>query len=206
MGIENVLCTSGSHQTLGRFRAARNVFDIDCVQLLQTYAKLGSDAAVVGEERLDGSGSFCLGGVASPFADPVELQALRLVKKVAAGARFLITQPVFDLECFGLWMEEVKRRGLHERVAIVAGILPLSSAAKAREYALSRPSPRIPQAVLERITSRADVAAQRAAGIEVAVETIRKLSAIKELRGFQVSGEWDASAAVEVIEKSGLTL
>jgi methylenetetrahydrofolate reductase (NADPH) len=204
MGIQNVLCTSGSHQTLSRFRAARNVFDVDCIQLLQTYAKLGSDVSLLGEEHLDGSGSFCLGGVASPFADPVEFQALRLVKKVAAGARFLITQPVFDLERFGLWMEEVERRGIHERVAIVAGILPLTSAAKAEEYAQSRPSPRIPQAVLERITSRADAAAQRAAGIEVALETIGKLSAVKELRGFQVSGEWDASAAVEVIEKSGL--
>jgi methylenetetrahydrofolate reductase (NADPH) len=204
LGIDNVLCTSGTHQTLSRFRAARNVFDIDSVQLLQTYANLGTNAALVGEERLDGEGAFCLGAVASPFADPVELQAMRLAKKVAAGARFLITQPVFDLERFGQWMEEVKRRGIHQRVAIVAGILPLTGAAKAREYAQSRPSPRIPQAVLDRVTSAADAGAQRAAAIELAVETIRKLSAIKELRGFQVSGEWDAAAAAETIEKSGL--
>ena len=149
-----MLCTSGTHQTLSRFRAARNVFDIDCVQLLQTYANLATDASLVGEEHLDGSGSFCLGAVASPFADPLEMQTLRLAKKVAAGAKFLITQPVFDVERFGLWMEEVKRRGIHERVAIVAGILPLTSAAKARQYAQSRPSPRIPPAVLERITRR----------------------------------------------------
>jgi methylenetetrahydrofolate reductase (NADPH) len=204
LGIRNVLCTSGTHQTLSRFRAARNVFDLDCVQLLQTYANLGTDAALVGEERLDGAGSFCLGGVAAPFADPIELQTLRLAKKVAAGAKFLVTQPVFDLERFGLWMDEVKRSGIHERVAIVAGILPLTSAAKAREYAQSRPSPRIPPAMLERITREPDAAAQRAAGIQQAVETIRKLSAFKELRGFQVSGDWDAAAAVETIEKAGL--
>jgi methylenetetrahydrofolate reductase (NADPH) len=206
LGIHNVLCTSGTHQTLTRFRAARNVFDIDCVQLLQTYANLGSDAALVGEECLDGAGSFCLGGVASPMADPLELQTLRLAKKVAAGAKFLITQPVFDLERFNLWMDDVRRSGLHQRVAIVAGILPLTSAAKAREYAQSRPSPRIPQAMLEQLDRAGDAAAQRAAGIQQAVETIRKLSAVKELRGFQVSGEWDAAAAVETIEKAGLQM
>ena len=73
LGIRNLLCTSGTHQTLGSFRAARNVYDIDAVQLLQTYAHLASDGGLVGESGLEGAGPFCLGAVASPDADPFDL-------------------------------------------------------------------------------------------------------------------------------------
>ena len=205
LGIRNVLCTSGSHQTLGPFRAARNVFDVDPVQLLQAYSDLAVGGALVGEKDLAGSQPFCLGAVASPFADPLEFQVMRLGKKQAAGARFFITQPVFDIERFELWWKEVTRRGLHEKVAIVAGIQPLSSAEKAAELNAKRPSPRIPEALLSRVTSKSGAAAQRAAGVEIALETIARLKTVKGLRGFQVCADGDVDAAVEVIEKSGLS-
>ena len=126
LGIRNLLCTSGTHQTLGRYRAARNVYDIDAVQLLQVYADLADDCGLLGESGLEGVGPFCLGAVASPDADPLDLQLLRLAKKTRAGAKFLVTQPVYDLERFEAWWKEVTRRGLNEQVAILAGIQPLS--------------------------------------------------------------------------------
>lgn len=126
LGIRNLLCTSGNHQTLGSFRAARNVYDIDAVQLLQACAHLESDGGLLGEKGLEGAGPFCLGAVASPDADPPALQLLRLAKKTRAGAKFLVTQPVYDLERFEAWWQEVTRRGLHERAAILAGIQPLT--------------------------------------------------------------------------------
>ena len=88
LGVRNILCTTGTHQTLGQFRSAKNVFDLDCVQLLRLVAGLDGDASLVGEERLENVGPFCLGGVASPCADPLELQVLKLSKKAAAGAHF----------------------------------------------------------------------------------------------------------------------
>jgi len=110
LGIRNLLCTSGTHQTLGRFRAAKNVYDVDSIQLLKTYAGLPSDGGLLGEEHgLDGAGPFCLGAVASPYADPLDLQIARLLKKTRAGAKFLVTQPVFDLERFA-WSEHLRRR------------------------------------------------------------------------------------------------
>lgn len=128
LGIRNLLCTSGTHQTLGRFRAAKNVYDIDSVQLLQTVANLPRDCALLGEEGgLDGAGPFCLGAVASPDADPLPLQITRLAKKAQAGAKFLVTQPVRDLDRFAAWWQEVTRRGIHEKVAIMAGIQPLAN-------------------------------------------------------------------------------
>ncbi len=204
LGVHNVLCTTGTHQILSRARAAKNVFDVDCIQLLQTYTGLASDARIVGEEGIDGCGPACLGGVASPFADPIELQMVRLAKKVAAGARFLITDPVFDVHRFNAWWEEVRGRGLHEKVAILAGVAPLLSAEGARARAAKRPDPVIPQAVIERIASAGDADAQRAAGIEIAVETVHQLSGISGLRGFQIGADGDHDAALEILEKSGL--
>ena len=126
---------------------------------------------------------------------------MRLVKKVDAGARFLITDPVFDLDRFDRWWKEVTARGIHQRVAVLAGVRLLSDAEEARAYAARRPDPIVPDAVLQRIASAAD---SRAAGIEIAVETIERLSRTEGLRGFQICGEGDDEAALEVIEKSGL--
>ncbi len=204
LGIRNILCTTGTHQTLGQFRAAKNVFDVDSIQLLQTYARLGEDCPIVGEARINVEGPLCLGGTAAPFADPPELHLMRLAKKVAAGAEFLITQPVFDLARFDAWWKEVTQQGIHDRVAMIAGIRILTDAGEAKQYAKRRPLSMIPQSVLKRIASNGDKAAQRAAGIEIAVETIGQLSALGGLRGFEICGNGDDDAAIQVIEKSGL--
>ncbi|HYW79491.1 MAG TPA: methylenetetrahydrofolate reductase [Thermoguttaceae bacterium] len=204
LGIHNVLCTTGTHQTLGNFRAAKNVFDIDSTQLLQAYAGLAADASLVGESGINGFDPACLGAVTCSHADPAELQMMRLAKKVAAGAQFIITQPIFDVERFDAWFEQVTAGGIHEKVALLAGIQVLTDADQAKSLAESRPDPKIPEATLSRIVSAGDKAAQRTAGIEVAVETIQKLSAAKGLRGFEICGDGDDEAVLEVIEKSGL--
>jgi methylenetetrahydrofolate reductase (NADPH) len=204
MGVRNFLCTTGTHQTLGPCRRARNVFDIDSVQLLGLYGRLTADGSLVGEESFAEAGPLCLGATASQNADPMEMQLIRLAKAVAAGATFVITQPVFDVERFTTWWGEVTKRGLHEKVAILAGIQPLPGASFGQEYAARRPSPLIPDAVLQRLASAADRAGDRATGIEIALETVQRLSGLKGLRGFEVRADGDAELAIEVIEKSGL--
>jgi len=208
LGIQNILCTSGTHQTLGRFRAARNVYDVDVVQLLQSYAHLADDASLVGEAGIAGPGGcpvpFCLGAVASPDADPLELQVSRLGKKAAAGAAFFITHPVYDLERFCAWWAEVTRRGIAEKVAIVAGIQPLGDAALEELRIGKRPGPRVPEAVAARIAAKSDPAARQRAAIDLALETMGRLSETKGLRGFSICVDGSHDAALEIIEKSGL--
>jgi methylenetetrahydrofolate reductase (NADPH) len=204
MGIRNLLCTTGTHQTLGPCRKAKNVFDVDSIQLLGMYNGLADDGSLVGEVSFADAGPFCLGSTASPNADPLELQIIRLAKAVAAGSNFIITQPVFDVDRFEAWWSEVTKRGLHEKVAIIAGIRPLADADLAQAYAARRPSPMIPAAVLERISAPGDKSGQRAVGIEIALETVKRLSSLKGLRGFEVRADSDADLAIELIEKSGL--
>jgi len=204
LGIRNILCTSGSHQTLGHFRAAKNVYDIDVIQLLQSCANLAKDASLVGEGGMAGADGFCLGAVAAPNADLLEMQMIRLDKKVAAGAGFLVSQAIYDLERFKAWWAEVTRRGLHEKTAILAGIEPLGEAELARAQAKDRPSPRIPEAVLEKVGSKTDPAARRRAAIDLAVETVKQLSETKGLRGFSINVDGDPDAALEIIELAHL--
>jgi methylenetetrahydrofolate reductase (NADPH) len=203
LGIRNLLCTSGGHQTLGPYRAARNVYDIDAIQLLSTYAGLESRAKLVGEERIADAGPFCLGAVAAPYADPLEMQLLRLAKKIEAGARFLVTEPVYDLDRFAAWWTAVVRRGLHEKAAFVAGIRPLVEAREAVALAQSRPSPRIPESLCQKLAAANGAAAQQAAGIQIACETIQRLAGLEGLRGFAV-GAGDVAVVLETLEKSAL--
>jgi methylenetetrahydrofolate reductase (NADPH) len=202
LGVRNFLCTTGTHQSLGGCRSARNVFDIDSVQLLQMYS--GRNGATAGSTYLSGAGPFCLGAAASPYADPLELQIMRLAKKIEAGAAFLITQPVFDLERFNAWWREVTRRGLHEQTAILAGVQPLTSVEAARACADARPQTTIPDSVLQRLASTGDARSQRAAGVEIAVETIRQLSKLDGLRGFEIRADADDELPLRVIENAGL--
>ncbi len=203
LGIRNILCTSGTHQTLGQFRTAKNVYDVDAIQLLQTCANLANDGSLVGEGPIAGAENFCLGAVASPNADPLDLQMIRLDKKVSVGAAFLVTQPVFDLEQFNAWWTEVVRRGLHERAAILAGIEPLGNAKLERARALPGRRPQIPDAVLRQVASKTDAAARRRAAIDLAVETIKQLGGTNGLRGFLIRVDGDQDAVEEIIDKSG---
>jgi methylenetetrahydrofolate reductase (NADPH) len=205
LGIRNLLCTSGTHQTRGRFRAAKNVYDIDSIQLLQMFAGLAKDGRLVGEERgIESAGPFCLAAVAAPFADPLEIQIMRLGKKTRAGAKLLITQPIYDRERFDVWWKEVTRHGLHEQAAIVAGIQPLVGSHLKEAQESKQPLPRIPEAMLGQILAGKDPAAQRVKAVEIALETIAQLSKLPGLRGFCISSEGDLEASLQIIDKSGL--
>lgn len=204
LGIRNILCTTGTHQTLGPAKAAKNVFDVDSIQLLQMFANLSVDGAAVGEDSFEGAGPLCLGAAVSQHAEPHEMQMMRMAKKVEAGAQFLITEPVFDIERFELFWNEVTSRGLHEKVAILAGIRLLGAADAAKGYAGSCPLPRIPEALLERLSANDDSEAQQSVGRTIAVETIAQLSQFQGLRGFEIRGENNDAAALDVIHQSGL--
>ena len=198
LGVRNVLCTSGTHQTLLPFRAAKNVFDIDATVLIQTLHDLKKNAKIVGEKNIDGDVSYCLGAVVSPYADPMDLQLPRLAQKIFVGAQFVVTHPVFDLERFNAWWKEVTNRGLHEKAAFIAGIKIFTDAAAAKAFSEKRPLPMVPDAMLARLGLKSG--SSRGEGIKIALETIEKLSSINGLRGFQVEVDSDTDAAIEVLD------
>ena len=127
LGVENVLCLTGDHVTLGDHPEAKPVFDLDSVSLLRAAVELqnGHDLA---QKELEGSPQFCLGAVVSPASDPIEPQLIKMEKKVKAGAQFFQTQAVYEPRKF----EEFIKATAHLNVPIMVGIVLLRSAGMAR--------------------------------------------------------------------------
>jgi len=189
LGIYNILCTSGTHQSLLPFSTVKNVYDIDATVLLQSCKEIEK------EKKLQQP--FCLGAVVSPFADPVELQLVRMAQKIHVGSCFVITQPVFDRERFTAWCENVVSRHLHEKAACIAGIRVLTDVRRAKEFAASRPLPMVPDSVIGRLEKSKDA---RKEGIALACETVDGVLSTEGIRGVEIVCEEDQSAAIEVLQ------
>jgi len=204
LGINNILCLSGDHQTFGDNPKAKNVFDIDSIQLIQTVRTLRDEGRFLGGEEVKGRPNLFIGAAENPFADPFEIRALRLGKKVKAGCEFLQTQCIYNLEKFGKWMEMVRDRGLHERCAILAGVTPLKSAGMARYMKTSVPGMDVPDALIDRLKG-VPKEKQAEEGIRICVEMIQQLKEIAGVRGVHIMAiEWEEKVA-EIAKAAGLT-
>jgi len=200
LGISNLLCLSGDHQTFGDHPQAKNVFDIDSIQLLQIARAMRDEAKFAGGKDVDGPPAIFIGAAANPFADPFKIQVPRLAKKVAAGAQFIQTQCIFNLDKFAEFMKGVQDRGLHEKTYILAGVTPIKSATMAEYMATKVAGMDVPATVIDRLKG-VEKKSQKKEGIKIAVETIQKLKEIKGVRGIHIMAiEWE-DAVPEIVSQ-----
>ena len=142
---------------------------------------------------------FFVGATASPFAVPMEADVKKTVEKAAAGADFLQTQPVFDVEGFGVWLRTIRAAGA-AKVAIIAGVLILRSGDQAERMA-KIPGVAVPAAVVERMRAAADAERE---GVAIAAETIAKLRAQGGAQGVHLYAiEWPEAIPLTV-DRAGL--
>ena len=208
LGLRNVLCLSGDHQSFGNHATARYVYDLDSVQLIQMVRDMcDRKVFACGEEIRNTKKSeireprFFIGGAANPFGDPFEFRAARLEKKANAGADFVQTQCIYDMDRFGRWMEQVRERGLHRRCRILAGVTPLKSAAMARYMRDEVAGITVPDYYVDRMAKAAD---PKSEGIAICVEQIRRLREIEGVAGIHIMAiEWEEKVR-EIVEKAGL--
>jgi methylenetetrahydrofolate reductase (NADPH) len=198
LGIKNVLCLSGFHQTLIGCNESANVFDVDSIQLIDIVKQMNNG------QLLDGikiQGSFCMliGAAANPNLKPLELNILRLSKKIAAGADFIQTQSVFDVDAFKVWLEAVCNAGLADKTAILAGVLPLKSAAQAKELAETHTDFVIPEAIIDRLTAAGGSEAQEKEGVKIAAEILKKLKGLPGLKGVHILSGGNESTINELL-------
>ncbi len=201
--IHNILCLSGDHQAFGDNPNGQNVFDIDSMQLIQTVRQMRDEGKFLGGDDIHRPPRMFVGAAANPFADPFEIRVRRLAKKVAAGVEFIQTQCIYNLDKFEQWMAQVRDRGLHEKVAILAGVTPLKSAGMAKYMKNRVPGMDVPDEVVKRMSG---VAKEKQAqeGIDICVETILRLKELEGVRGFHVMAiEWEEKVP-EIVERSGL--
>jgi len=203
LGISNLLCLTGDHQCFGDHPQAKNVFDLDSIQLLQIAKQMRDESKFAGGKDVDGKPELFIGAAANPFADPFKIQVPRLAKKVAAGAQFIQTQCVFNIEKFAEWMKGVRDRGLHEKTYIMAGITPIKSQGMAEYMATKVAGMDVPAEIIERIKG-VEKKKQKQEGIKIAVESIQKLKAIKGVRGIHIMAiEWE-DAVPEIMQQAKL--
>lgn len=163
LGVHNILALTGDHPQQGDHPQAKAVFETDSTGLIELSAKLNNGRDTMGNE-LDKGTSFFIGTAVNPGADDLDKELEKLSAKIAAGARFVQTQPVYDLEIAKRFMEKVKDLPIY----VLMGVLPLKSHKMALYLHEKVPGITIPQVIMDRMA-----AGGKAAGLEIAAELVR---------------------------------
>jgi methylenetetrahydrofolate reductase (NADPH) len=223
LGMRNLLALSGDHQKFGNHPTAKNVFDMDSIQLVRTVAQMRDEGIFECGEAFKGQEPrFFVGAAAAPFADPLDFRPYRLAKKVKAGANFIQTQLIYDVPAFKKYMEKVRELGLHEKVYILAGVGPLKSPGMARYMKNNVPGILVPDEIIERMTAagkpwtgipkdeltkedkRARSKAWRETGIQICIDLIQELREVEGVAGAHIMAiEWE-EAVKPIAEGAGL--
>jgi len=215
LGIHNMLALTGDHQSFGNHPTAKNVHDVDSLQLLQMLRGLRDEKKFdCGDAIKEGEPRFFIGAAAAPDAGPVEWRPYRLGKKVAAGADFIQTQLVYNVDAFKKYMEVVRQLGLHEKVYILVGVGPLKGPGMARYMRDFVPGISMPDHIIDRMSKaaagipkeekKARREAWRAEGIKVCIELIQQVREIEGVAGVHVMAiEWE-EAVESIVTGAGL--
>ena len=197
-GIQNVLCLTGDSLVVGDHKEARGVFDLDYSQLLAAIRTLekGKD---LGGNDLDGTVSFCAGAIVTPEANPLEPQLIKFEKKIEAGADFIQTQAVYDLDKFRDFMSYARQFP----VKILAGIILLTSAPMARYMNKNVPGVRVPQELIDEMAA-APKGSALGKGIEIAGRMIREIKEERICDGVHIMAIGKEEVVPEILKEAGL--
>ena len=202
LGIQNLLCLSGDHQTFGNHPDAKNVYDIDSMQLIAMVKKMRDEKQFLcGDEIKEHEPKLFIGAVANPFADPFEFRVMRLAKKIDAGADFIQTQCIFDMKKFAEWMKMVVDEGLHEKTYILAGLTPVRSHRALKYMKNNVAGMSIPDELITRVESAED---PKEEGLKICLEMIEQIRGIEGVSGIHLMPiGWESITPV-LLERAGL--
>ncbi len=203
LGINNVLCLTGDHQSFGNQKEAQGVFDIDSVQLIRTVRTMRDEGKILGGEDIQVAPKMFIGAAENPFADPINWRVVRLAKKANAGVDFIQTQCIFNIPRFKEFMKQAVDMGLTEKVGILAGITPMKSVGMAKYMAAKVAGMDVPEFMIARMAQTPkDEQAQE--GIKIAVETIQECKEIPGVKGIHLMAiEWEDKVP-EILRAAGL--
>ncbi|MDR3567315.1 MAG: methylenetetrahydrofolate reductase [Syntrophobacteraceae bacterium] len=203
LGIRNMLCLTGDHQSFGNHPKAKNVFDLDSLQLLDVVRNIRDQGVVNSGDPVQGGIKMFLGAAANPFADPFEFRVIRLAKKIEAGADFIQTQCIYDMGRFGEFMKMSCDMGLDQNCFILAGLTPLKSAGMAAYMNKNVSGITIPEDIIKRIRG-VPKANQAEEGINLLLEQIQEVREIPGVAGVHIMAiEWEEKIR-EITERAGL--
>jgi methylenetetrahydrofolate reductase (NADPH) len=209
-GIRNCLCIAGDHQSFGAagklkgHPGCKNVYDVDSIQMVAMLKKMRDEALLEGGDPIEnGAPRLFIGAAWTPVKEVGDIRVLRLKKKVDAGADFIQTQGVYDVEAFRAIMARARDLGLHDRTHILAGVIVPKSAGMLRYMQSSVAGVTVPDALIQRMAGvKKDKA--RAEGKKISIELIQQLREIEGVRGVHIQAiEWE-EAVPDIVKEAGL--
>jgi 5,10-methylenetetrahydrofolate reductase len=204
LGVRNILCLTGDHQSFGNHPSAKGVFDLDSIQLLQIIKNMREEGIFQSGDPLRGTfPNVFLGTAANPYADPFEIQVNRLQKKIDAGAEFIQTQSVYNLDKFIIWMDDIRSQGLDKKVHILAGVTPLKSLKMTERMKFHVPGTDVPDIVYDRMKNSPDPTKE---GYQIALQTIQELKQIQGIHGVHITALFWEEIVPSLVKESGVRL
>jgi len=201
MGVCNVLCLSGDGVQVGDHPEAKPVFDLDSMSLLSTVKVMRDEARFLSGRPITTPPKMFLGAAENPSAPPIDFRPYRLAKKIAAGADFIQTQYIFDVEQLRIFMDKAGELGLLDQCFILPGVGPLASARTATWIRNNVPGIHIPDEIINRLAGAED---QKKEGQKVCVELIQQIREVAGVSGVHVMAYRQEEAVAEIIQQSGV--
>ena len=208
-GINTVLALTGDHPTVGDCKEAKPVYDLDSVGILKMLTEMEQTGTDCGGNALSSTPKLFKGAVVTPVYDPLPLQISKLKKKVAAGAEFIQTQGIFDMDSLKHFMQEVRAAGI--TVPIMAGIIPLKTAGMAKFMNANVPGIQVPDWMIERLEAAAAEGKEKGvkglpmqAGIDMAAEFIAQIKAENVCEGVHIMAIGAEHNVPEILKRAGI--
>jgi len=203
LGLNNMLCLTGDHQVFGNHPKAKGVYDLDSIQLIQMVKNMRDEKKFQCGDPIAVEPRLFIGAAENPFADPLEYRTPRLAKKIAAGADFIQTQIIYNVEKFAQWMQAIRDAGLDSKIKILAGVAPIKSIGAGRYMQTKVPGMDVPEKCIAQLKAvpKDQVAKE---GIKQCIEIINQIKEIKGVAGIHLMAiEWE-EVVPEIVEKAGL--
>ena len=208
-GINTVLALTGDHPTVGDCKESQPVYDLDSVGILKMLSEMEATGSDCGGNALSSTPKLFKGAVVTPVYDPLPLQISKLKKKVAAGAQFIQTQGIFDMESLKNFMQQVRAAGI--TVPIMAGIIPLKTAGMAKFMNANVPGIQVPDWMIERLEAAAAEGKEKGvkglpmqAGIDMAAEFIAQIKAENVCEGVHIMAIGAEHNVPEILKRAGI--
>jgi 5,10-methylenetetrahydrofolate reductase len=201
MGARNVLCLTGDPPAGGDHPDARNVHDLDVLDLIRLAVRLRDEGRGLGDQSFEPAPRFFVGAADVPLARPYD--PTRLEHKADAGADFIQTQIVYDVDALGEWVESMCDRGFFERMFVLVGVAPPRSARSARFMREHLPGVVVPDGVIRELEEAGPEGAAEA-GVRLTVDIVERLKATPGVAGAHIMGLGHEESVRLVVDRAGL--
>jgi methylenetetrahydrofolate reductase (NADPH) len=203
LGVRNILCLSGDSMSMSpEPRGRMDIMDLDSIQMLWILRRMRDENKYLDGRNIKFPPKFFLGAAASPFASEPRFQALREHKKVNAGAQFFQTNLVYDPDGLEVWLNELAKRNILDKVFILVGITPLKSLKVAQYMNNDVPGVFIPEKILKRMEAAGDKAEEE--GVQIALELIEDITSKQAVHGLHIMAVGWEEIVPRIVTEAGL--